>query len=318
LRKDCTDGGGTFAGYFTGCDACRGACCNDDGTCELVTESQCGPGREFKGVAVECRPELCEDLRGACCRFESQVCERVTEDECNGRLDGFLGVGTECPEVCPMVGACCLRNEDGTPAGCGEGTQSACTEAGGFLFVPEKDCALVICPGPLECCVDVNLCGPCPINGSFEEGPEPGRYLAIGFSDRQIVGWTVVGIDYIGMAWTSSDGSRSIDLNGTPGPGEIEQTIPTVVGVRYRVSFDMAGNPEGGAPEKCMQVRAGGQSQDYCFNTQGRAGDNMGWRAEEFFFTATEAETLLEFVSLTREGSVYHGVALDNVRIEID
>ena len=92
-------------------------------------------------------------------------------------------------------------------------------------------------------------------NGSFELGPDPGFYLPLNPGDTSINNWAVIsssvpgggggGIDYYGTGWVSSDGSRSLDLNGTPGVGGIYQDFTTKPGLKYVVSFDMAGHPSG-------------------------------------------------------------------------
>ena len=98
------------------------------------------------------------------------------------------------------------------------------------------------------------------INGSFELGTDPGSYLTLNGDDSSaITGWTVVGgtnaIDYIGSYWDASDGYRSLDLNGNPGPGGIEQIVNTICGKTYEITFDMAGNPDGGPTIKSLNFR---------------------------------------------------------------
>jgi hypothetical protein len=95
------------------------------------------------------------------------------------------------------------------------------------------------------------------INGGFEEGSNPGSYLPLRDGSTTIKRWTVIGlaghnsgIDYYGTGWQNSPlGSnpsyRSVDLNGTPGPGGIKQTFDTVPNHQYRVTFDLAGHPSG-------------------------------------------------------------------------
>src|SRR5262249_24519791 len=90
------------------------------------------------------------------------------------------------------------------------------------------------------------------VNGSFEEGPDPGAFLPVNKDSTDIKGWTVTRgqIDYIGSFWPAADGKRSLDLHGSPGFGGVSQTFPTVKGQKYRVTFALAGNPEGTVPKK--------------------------------------------------------------------
>lgn len=156
-------------------------------------------------------------------------------------------------------------------------------------------------------------------NGSFETGPAVSNYLPLNPDDTSITGWTVTRgqIDLIGSEWTSADGDRSIDLDGSPGSGGIAQTFQTTSGAAYTVTFAMAGNPIGGDAVKHMRVEADGTTQDYSFDTTGRSSSDMGWVTETFQFTATDTQTTLEFYSLSASGSSF-GPAIDNVVVNAD
>ena len=92
------------------------------------------------------------------------------------------------------------------------------------------------------------------INGSFEQGPAVGTFLNLEARNTSLPGWIVTGegVDLVSTGyWISSDGTRAIDLDGnarsrqTPPyvHGGIAQTFATKLGMRYRVTFDLAGNP---------------------------------------------------------------------------
>ena len=152
-------------------------------------------------------------------------------------------------------------------------------------------------------------------NGSFEEGPNPGASLRLNPESTAIMGWTVKGnaIDYVGTYWQSSNGGRSLDLNGA-GAGGIAQTFATTPGETYVVTFDMAGDPVGAPQIKQMGVTAAGQSANFSFNVSGRSTNNMGWQTNTWVFTATSTSTTLEFYSLNQGGGS-SGPALDNVSV---
>jgi len=154
------------------------------------------------------------------------------------------------------------------------------------------------------------------VNGSFEEGPNPGRFLVLSSGSTDIVGWTVTRdtIDYNGTFLEASDGSRSIDLDGSPGFGGIAQTFSTIPGQDYLVTFDLAGNPGGPPPIKQMRLEAAGQSADFSFDTTGRSRSDLGWQAQSWQFTAEDTSTTIEFFSLNTEGGV-DGPTLDNVSV---
>ena len=88
----------------------------------------------------------------------------------------------------------------------------------------------------------------------FEEGPGARTFLNLAGGSTAMPGWVVTGegIDLVGAGyWRSSEGTYAIDLDGsarsraTPPhvQGGIAQTFATVGGKRYRVTFDLAGNP---------------------------------------------------------------------------
>jgi len=315
-RAACTANvGAIFAGVGTTCP-CKSVCCSETGACILLDRATCAAdiGLTYFEEVLTCDPNPCRPAdRGACCDANHE-CSQKTQAQCNGPPNLFFGTGTQCPALCPQVGVCCVH-ENGASR-CAIGTQAECGQNNGYLFEANTECGVFICPPPLECCVDVDLfCGPCPRNGSFEDGTDPASFLVVNAGAPDISDWTVTGgVDYIGSLWTSSDGNRSIDLDGTPGPGGISQAITTIPGVTYSVMFDLAGNPEGGAAEKCLTVQAANDSKSYCFNTQNLSTTDMGWRTETFTFTATSASTTLSFDS-NAQGQSYFGPALDNVRM---
>jgi choice-of-anchor C domain-containing protein len=132
------------------------------------------------------------------------------------------------------------------------------------------------------------------------------------------------GVDLVGAGyWKSSEGSFAIDLDGsarsrTTPPyvqGGIAQTFATVMGKRYKVTFDLAGNAYRPPARKPMRVRAAGDSIDYVFDATGKTGQNMGWVAKEWVFTARADSTTLEFLSLTRSPETGFGAAIDRVAV---
>lgn len=161
-------------------------------------------------------------------------------------------------------------------------------------------------------------------NGSFETGTNPGSFSSPSSGDSStITGWTVGGgatngIDYIGSYWQPSNGSRSIDLNGTnlgtnSSVGSISQTFDTIAGVSYTVLFDVSGNPDGPPANKTLTVSAGGAPQAYAYAIGANSLSNMMWQTNSFGFVATGASTTLTFASTTLNSNF--GPALDNVRV---
>ena len=160
-------------------------------------------------------------------------------------------------------------------------------------------------------------------NGSFEIGPDAlnGYFAELGFGNTAIAGWTVGGnsVDYINPThpyWVAEDGTRALDLSGSA-PGSISQTLATVAGQAYTVSFYMAGNPDGAPSTKLMSVDVNGLGvQDYSFDASGVTSyADLGWTLKTYKFVATGASSVLTFTDLNT-GSPY-GAALDNVSISV-
>jgi choice-of-anchor C domain-containing protein len=157
------------------------------------------------------------------------------------------------------------------------------------------------------------------VNGSFESGTNPGSsFITLTNGDStDITGWTVIGdsVDYIGGYWQAADGVRSLDLNGL-NSGGVQQTFATVAGQEYKVTFALAGNPDGSPADKTLITTTVGGVNSFNFNvvTAGSTHANMEWTTESFDFTAIASSTLLSFVSTT--GDSPYGPALDAVDVE--
>ena len=160
------------------------------------------------------------------------------------------------------------------------------------------------------------------LNGSFELGIDPGVFINLPGGSTAIDNWIVTGdgIDYVGSGWQSSDGNRSLDLDGSvgsPSPnGGVSQTFATTSGTRYVVQFDMAGNPGSGPTIKPMRVSAAGQQSDFFFDITGQTSTDMGWETNQWEFMASDSSTTLEFRSLTTPPDTGWGPALDNVLVQ--
>jgi choice-of-anchor C domain-containing protein len=147
-------------------------------------------------------------------------------------------------------------------------------------------------------------------NGSFELGPDPGGFSTIKAGETTIPNWTVTGntVDVIGSYFPSSNGKRCIDMDGTPGPGGLEQTIPTIPGKEYIVHFDLGANPQCEPDLKKLEVLAAGQKVLFTHTSK------TDWEHKSWSFTASGPETTIEFLSRDPEGSRC-GALLDNVSV---
>jgi|SRR5882724_9925910 len=167
------------------------------------------------------------------------------------------------------------------------------------------------------------------VNGSFEESTlKPASFQDVAAKSTAIKGWpvTLSHIDYIGGLWVASNGTHSLDLEGsmcntrstTECLGGVKQTFATTSGQKYDVSFDLSGNPYGAPKIKTLKVSAAGQSQTFTFNVTGHSTRSMGWKTQHWTFTANAAETTIEFVSGDTTPNVSGwGPALDNVIVKL-
>jgi len=154
------------------------------------------------------------------------------------------------------------------------------------------------------------------VNGSFEMGPDAGEFKPLDKDSTEIKGWIVTRaqIDYIGSYWQHAQGEHSLDLHGSPGIGGIAQKFKTTKGHKYRVTFSLAGNPEGGVAKKKLAVKAAGKQMEFEFDTTGKSKTDMGWVKKTWDFNADADETTLEFFSTMTEDEAC-GPCLDDVSV---
>lgn len=151
-------------------------------------------------------------------------------------------------------------------------------------------------------------------NGGFEQGPiSVGPFLPLNPGALDIDHWKVTRgqIDLIESAWISAEGSRSLDLDGSPGSGGVAQSFATQPNRDYTVSFYLAGNGGTAPAIKTIWVTAAGAAASAQFDTTGTSFTNMKWRQIIWGFRAVAASTTIEFYSGDPVG--FGGPGLDNV-----
>ena len=152
-------------------------------------------------------------------------------------------------------------------------------------------------------------------NGGFESpGTFSGSFQTINAGSASLTGWSIDSgsIDLINTYWQSGSGNYSLDLNGNA-PASISQTITDLtIGQQYRLSFLLAGNPDGGPAAKSVGVSIGSNSQNFTFNTTGNSKGSMGWTGKSLDFTAGATSLVLRFSAL--DAGPY-GPALDDIAI---
>ena len=155
-------------------------------------------------------------------------------------------------------------------------------------------------------------------NPSYETGPPvPAGKATVGVGATTIDGWVVTRapIDYVGDAyWEAAQGTRSLSLNTTATPGGIAQTIATIPGIAYSVSFMMSGEPFTFPELKWLRVTAAGQQADFSFNSSTAWHWSMEWSLRTWSFTANASATTIEFYSLM---NVLAPPLIDNVTVDL-
>jgi choice-of-anchor C domain-containing protein len=154
-------------------------------------------------------------------------------------------------------------------------------------------------------------------NGDFEaNGPVP-AWLSLHAGSAAIPGWRIGSgyVDLVGRWWQPAGGGSSVEV-GSPGPGALEQSVATVPGRRYRLSFALAGNPEGPPRVKTLVVSAGPTSRTFSFDSAGHTRQAMGWRTQTLDFTAAASTTTIGFARTDGSPrSGWWGPAIDDVSL---
>ena len=162
------------------------------------------------------------------------------------------------------------------------------------------------------------------VNGGFNNGgtvaAPGGGFTTLGTGSTAMTGWTVTSgdIDWIQGYWQSADGDGySVDLNGN-NPGAISQTINTVAGQSYQITFDLSANPDSTVDmTRIAVVGANGTIGTATYTlTAANSKANMLWAPYTLDFTADSASTVISFTSGDNTGTdCCYGAALDNVAV---
>jgi choice-of-anchor C domain-containing protein len=157
------------------------------------------------------------------------------------------------------------------------------------------------------------------VNGDFETSNLNGDFQTFRVGET-FNGWTVLQatVDLNNDPGFAYSGKNSIDLNGTPGVGGIEQEFRTIKGQKYKLSFYLAANVSGYPELKKMRVNVGDQKAFYTIDTKGKNISNMGWELHELTFRATANTTKVQFYSTEGHENPYWGPIIDYVIVTPD
>ncbi len=157
-------------------------------------------------------------------------------------------------------------------------------------------------------------------NGSFESGAfvnQGADTMSLPSGSTVITGWTVVTdtTAWIGptnpFGLHANDGDYFLDLTnyqrGAPFAG-VTQSITTIPGATYSLSFDLGGSTFWGRPDGIVASAAGSSSTFMTPNT----GTNNDWYHETMTFVATSSSTLIDF-----QGEAgFNYIGLDNASVD--
>ncbi|MCE7989582.1 MAG: DUF642 domain-containing protein [Caldilinea sp. CFX5] len=150
------------------------------------------------------------------------------------------------------------------------------------------------------------------VNGSFEMGPD-------GLNITNIPGWTVTSgrVDVHGVYWHPDGSTSELDLDGSPGPGAVEQTITGLTPNQsyfFEFSYTSHTNTTEQATVKVLDSSNGALINQTLVST----GDfyHKGWQNFRQSFTApADGIVKLQFASLNVNGLSSHGILIDDVRV---
>jgi choice-of-anchor C domain-containing protein len=120
-----------------------------------------------------------------------------------------------------------------------------------------------------------------------------------------LAGWTIAkgSVDLVAGGGQAATGGQFIDLNGNDTPnqaGVITQTAAVVAGHRYRLSFQLAGNPNGDPAVKTVQASLADQQQTFTFDTTGHTNAKLGWVTDTLEACAANSSLTVTLASQTQ------------------
>lgn len=151
------------------------------------------------------------------------------------------------------------------------------------------------------------------VNGSFEDPLiSDNSFLAVTAGSGVLTGWTVGGtsIDVLSgpSRFVAADGNQSVDLVGTPGPGDVSQLLATTDGTTYKIRFALSRNDEGGSvADKDVDFSFGSYTENLLGAVQN------SWTYFERTIVADSSLTELKFSS---DASGFFGGLVDDVSVE--
>ena len=170
-------------------------------------------------------------------------------------------------------------------------------------------------PEPIACVPGVNILE----NPSFEDPKIESSWALVDpvvwLSEKLSGGAeTVMEIQRGVFGWTSSDGEQHAEL-ATSEATRLSQTVETIPGKEYTLSWDYSARPNTDKPESKMVVRVNG-SKVATNNKNGQA--DVNWKSKDYTFIANSTETTVSFEDRDKGDVAGKGPLLDNISLTCD
>jgi hypothetical protein len=92
--------GAKYQATLTCESATSGACCVEDGRCEILPPLSCGSeGGAYLGDGTTCAETVCPNGPGACCTADGACTDAVTQMSCEGLAAVYYGGGSLCAQI---------------------------------------------------------------------------------------------------------------------------------------------------------------------------------------------------------------------------
>jgi choice-of-anchor C domain-containing protein len=154
------------------------------------------------------------------------------------------------------------------------------------------------------------------LNGGFEDNTCSNNAWCTYYGGEFCPSWSCTGSVDIHHNFLEQlycyEGQFCVDVSGV-NVGSASQTVSTVVGHSYTLSWYQSGNKNCDPVVKSMSVYAtGNNAQTYYFDTTGITSLNMRWTLTSYSFVATQTSTTVTFTSNTYTSC---GVVIDSVSL---
>lgn len=146
------------------------------------------------------------------------------------------------------------------------------------------------------------------VDGDFSKATQPASYTLYTKGQNLAPSWHVANgsVKLISSTYWSVGGLCSVDLDAGAGGTIAHKRFATTAGTKYKVTFLLSGNGDGGPTVKSLKVVASGHSMTFTWDTSGGNDPRHGKYAKKSWtFTAAAPATTLKIVNLDSPPTTY-------------